>query len=40
VRIVIAAVLAAAADAVLVAHDLPKLFAHLISTARPVEELA
>jgi len=39
VRIVIAAVLAAAADAVLIAHHLQKLGAHLV-TARPVEELA
>jgi hypothetical protein len=39
VRIVVAAVLAAAADAVLVAHHLPKLDAHLI-TARPFEEVA
>jgi hypothetical protein len=40
VRIVVAAVLAAAADAVLIAHYLPKLGAHLASTARPVEEIA
>jgi hypothetical protein len=39
VRNVIAAVLAAAADAVLVAHRLLKLCAHLV-TARPVEETA
>jgi hypothetical protein len=39
VRIVVAEVLAAAADAVLVAHHLPKLVAHLV-TARPVEEIA
>jgi hypothetical protein len=38
VRIVVAAVLAAAADAVLVANHLPKLCAHLV-TARPVEEI-
>jgi hypothetical protein len=38
-RIVSAAVLAAAADAILVAHHLPKLGAHLV-TARPVEEVA
>jgi hypothetical protein len=38
VRIAVAAVLAAAADAVLVAHHLPKLGAHLV-TARPVEEM-
>jgi hypothetical protein len=38
VRIVVAAVLAAAADPVLVAHHLPKLGAHLV-TARPVEEV-
>ena len=31
VRIVVAAVLAAAADAVLVAHHLPKLGAHLVT---------
>jgi hypothetical protein len=34
VRIVVATVLAAAADAVLVAHHLPKLCARLV-TARP-----
>jgi|AntAceMinimDraft_5_1070358.scaffolds.fasta_scaffold582109_1 hypothetical protein len=39
VRIVVAAVLAAAADAVLVAHHLPKFGARLV-TARPVEEAA
>ena len=39
VRIVDAAVLSAAADAVLVAHNLPKLGCHLV-TARPVEEMA
>jgi hypothetical protein len=39
VRIVIAAVLNAAADAVLVAHHLPNLGVHLV-TARPVEEAA
>jgi hypothetical protein len=39
VRIVVAAVLAVAADVVLVAHHLPKLGAHLV-TARPVEEIA
>jgi hypothetical protein len=39
VRIVIAEVLATAADAVLVAHHLPKLGAYLV-TARPVEEIA
>jgi hypothetical protein len=39
VRIVAAAVLAAAANAVLVAHYLPKLGAYLV-TARPVEEAA
>jgi hypothetical protein len=39
VRIVVAAVLAVAADAVLVAHHLPKLGAYLV-TARPVEEIA
>jgi hypothetical protein len=39
VRIVVAAVLAAAADAVLVAHHLLKPGAHLV-TARPVEEIA
>jgi len=38
-RIVAAAVLAAAAYAVLVAHQLPKLGAHLV-TARPAEEAA
>jgi hypothetical protein len=38
-RIIIAAVLAAAANAVFVAHHLPKLGAHLV-TARPVEEIA
>ena len=37
--IVVAAVLAAAADAMLVAHHLPKLGAHLV-TARLVEEIA
>jgi hypothetical protein len=37
VRIVAAAVLAAAADAVLVAHHLPNIGAYLV-TARPVEE--
>ena len=37
VRIVIAEVLAAAADAVFVAHHLPKLGAHLVSTTRRVE---
>jgi hypothetical protein len=39
VRIAVDAVLAAAADAALVAHHLPKLGAHLV-TARPFEELA
>jgi hypothetical protein len=39
VRIAFAAVLAAAADAVLVAHHFPKLGAHPV-TARPVEEIA
>ena len=39
VRIVVAAVLAAAADAVLVAHHLPVLGAHLVTT-RLVEEVA
>jgi microcompartment protein CcmL/EutN len=39
VRIVVAAVLAAVADALLVAHHLPKLVANLV-TARPVEEVA
>jgi hypothetical protein len=39
VRIVFALVLAAAAEAALVAHHLQKLDAHLI-TARPVEERA
>jgi hypothetical protein len=39
VRIVIAKVLAAAADAALVANHLLKLGAHLV-TVRPVEELA
>jgi hypothetical protein len=39
VRIAVAAVLAAAADAVLVAHHLTKHGAHLV-TARPVEEIA
>ena len=39
VRIVVAAVLAAAADAALVAHHLQKLGAHLV-TARPFEEIA
>ena len=39
VRIVVAAVLAAAADAVLVAHHLQKLVSHLVTT-RPVEEVA
>ena len=38
VRIAIALVLAAAADAVLVAQRLPKIGAHLV-TARPVEEI-
>jgi hypothetical protein len=36
-RIFVAAVLADAADAVFVAHHLPKLGAHLVSTARRVE---
>jgi hypothetical protein len=39
VRIVVAEVLAAAADAVLVVHYLPKVGAYLV-TARPVEEIA
>jgi microcompartment protein CcmL/EutN len=39
VRIVVPAVLAAAADAVLVAQHLSKLGAHLV-IARPVEEIA
>ena len=39
VRIVVAEVLAAAADAVLVAHHLKNIVAHLV-TARPVEEVA
>jgi hypothetical protein len=39
VRIVVAAVLAAAADAVFVAHHLLTLGAYLV-TARPVEEVA
>jgi hypothetical protein len=39
VHIVVAEVLAAAAAAVLVAHHLPKLGAHLV-TARPFEEVA
>jgi hypothetical protein len=39
VRIAVAAVLAAAADTVLVAHHLPKLGTHLV-TARLVEEIA
>jgi hypothetical protein len=39
VRVVVAAVIAAAADAVLVAHHLQKLCAHL-DTARPVEKIA
>jgi hypothetical protein len=39
VRIVVASVLAAAANAVLVAHHLPKLGAHLVA-ARPAEEIA
>jgi hypothetical protein len=39
VRIVFAAVIAAAADAVRIAHNLPKLGANL-ATARPVEEIA
>jgi hypothetical protein len=38
VRIVFAAVVAAAADAVVAAHHLPKLGANLV-TARPVEEI-
>ena len=38
VRIVAAAIIAAAADAVLIAHHLHKLGAHLI-TARPVEKI-
>jgi hypothetical protein len=40
VRVVAAAVLAATTDAVLVAHHLPKPGAHLVSTARPVKEIA
>jgi hypothetical protein len=40
VRIVVAAILEASAVAVLIAHHLPKLGAHLVSTARPVEEIA
>jgi hypothetical protein len=39
VRIAFATVLAAAANAVLVVHHLPKPGAHLV-TARPVEEIA
>ena len=39
VRIAFATVLAAAANAVLVAHHLQKLGGHLV-TARPVEEIA
>jgi hypothetical protein len=39
VRIFVAEVLAAAADAVLVAHHLQILGAHLV-TAQPVEEVA
>jgi hypothetical protein len=39
VGVVVAAVLATAADTVLAAHHLPKLGAHLI-TARPVEKIA
>jgi hypothetical protein len=39
VRIVVAAVLAAAADAVFVAYHLLKLGAHLV-TAQPAEEIA
>ena len=39
VRIVVAAVLAAAADAVLIANHLPQLGAHLV-TAQLVEEVA
>jgi hypothetical protein len=38
VRIAVAAVLAAAADVVLVAHHVPKLGAHLV-TAPPVDEV-
>jgi hypothetical protein len=43
VRIVVAAVLAAATDAALVAHRLPILGAHLVTdsvTAQPVVEVA
>jgi hypothetical protein len=36
-RIFVAEVLVAAADAVFVAHHLPKLGAHLVSTTRRVE---
>jgi hypothetical protein len=39
-RIAVVVILAAAADAVLVAHHLLKPGAHLVSTARPVEEKA
>jgi hypothetical protein len=39
VRIAVAEILAAAAEAVFVAHHVPKLGAHLV-TARPVEEIA
>jgi hypothetical protein len=39
VRLVVVALLAAAADVVLVAHHLPALGAHLV-TARPAEEAA
>jgi adenine/guanine phosphoribosyltransferase-like PRPP-binding protein len=39
VRIVVAAVIAPAADAVLVAHHLQKLGAHLV-TARPFKKVA
>jgi hypothetical protein len=39
VRIVAAAELASASDALLVAHHLPKLFAHLV-TARHIKEIA
>jgi hypothetical protein len=39
IRIVVAVVLAAAADTVLVAHHLTKLGVHPV-TARPVEEIA
>jgi hypothetical protein len=39
VRIVVAAVLAAAANAVLIADNLPKICAYLF-TARPVDEIA